>query len=182
MRLRATARLAVLLAPVALGALSGTACTRARAATAPPPLPVLAPPAPPPRLVADYPDEPAAAPTPAPAPPAPPPAPRPAPRRDPAPVPVAPAPSPAPPAGAPGALQPGRDGARSEPDIRAQLAGAERDLARLSTARLDEDARAQAATARRFLAQADDALRARNLVLAATLAEKAAAIAAALRR
>lgn len=160
-------------------ALSATGCARARAETAPAPLPMLAPPAPPPRpVVAEYPAEPAAA---TPVPPAPPvttASPRTAPRRES----VVPAPPPPPPVVAPaGTLQPGREAAPSEAAVRARIAEARRALAQIDVPRLDPDARVQAATAWRFLAQADDALRERTTVLAATLVEKAAAIAAALR-
>ena len=64
--------------------------------------------------------------------------------------------------------------------VRTLLARAGADLARVDQRRLSTDARAQYDTARRFIAQADEALRARNLVFAHSLADKAATLAAGL--
>lgn len=71
---------------------------------------------------------------------------------------------------------------QTETAIRNLVARAARDLARVNVAALTADGRAQFDTARRFLQQADDALKARNLVFAGKLADKAATLAAALVR
>jgi hypothetical protein len=55
-------------------------------------------------------------------------------------------------------------------------------LARLNPATLNADGRGQADAARLFLQQAEDALKARNVVYAGKLADKAATIAAVLAR
>lgn len=62
--------------------------------------------------------------------------------------------------------------------IRALLAQATGDLNRINVQSLNADARQQFDTARRFVSQADDAIRARNLMFAGNLADKAAALAA----
>lgn len=61
--------------------------------------------------------------------------------------------------------------------VRQQLTHASGDLSRIDYQALDSDARTQYDTAKRFVAQAEGALRARNLVFANNLAEKAAALA-----
>lgn len=66
--------------------------------------------------------------------------------------------------------------------IRDLMSRASRDLARVNAATLNADGRAQFETARRFLQQADDALKARNVVFAGKLADKAATMAAVLVR
>ncbi len=66
--------------------------------------------------------------------------------------------------------------------IRNLIMRATRDLARVNTSALNDDGRAQYATARRFIEQAEDALRARNVVFAGNLADKAATMAAVLVR
>lgn len=66
--------------------------------------------------------------------------------------------------------------------IRDLLDRARRDLSRVNTASLNGDGRAQYDTARRFIQQADDALKARNVVFAGKLADKAATMAAVLVR
>lgn len=66
--------------------------------------------------------------------------------------------------------------------IRELMARATRDLSRVNAAALNVDGRAQAEAARRFLQQADEALKARNVVFAGKLADKAATIAAMLVR
>lgn len=162
------------------------ACATTQAA-AESPMPVLSPPDVPPRVVAEYePDPPLpAAPVSAEAvtPPA-----RPArpPRREPVrpeappedaqgpPVPQA-APQPA------LALQSG-SGARADQSVRTLLAQAAVDLSRVDYQSLDADGRAQYDTAKRFMTQADEALRARNVVYAGKLADKAATMAAVLVR
>ena len=66
--------------------------------------------------------------------------------------------------------------------IRDLLGRATRDLSRVNSASLNNDGRAQYDTARRFIQQAEDALRARNIVFAGKLADKAATMAAVLVR
>jgi len=66
--------------------------------------------------------------------------------------------------------------------IRDLMARATRDLARINQASLNADGRTQFDTARRFLQQADEALKARNIVFAGKLADKAATMAAVLVR
>lgn len=149
-------------------------------------IPLLAPPPPPPRIVTIYQEEPPAV-------PAPPvveavrarPAGRPArPDAKPeAPVPAEPAPeAPKPP---PPSLtltpSPGAE-AQTVAAIRELMATATRDLSRVNPSSLNADGRAQAEAARRFLQQADEALKARNVVFAGKLADKAATIAAVLVR
>ena len=67
------------------------------------------------------------------------------------------------------------EGERSVRDV---LARAARDLGRVDYGQLSADGRAQYEQSRRFSAQAEDALRDRNLIFAATLADKAATLAA----
>ncbi len=62
--------------------------------------------------------------------------------------------------------------------IRGLLARASADLSRVDYRALSPDARVQYGTAKRFVAQAEEALRARNLVFARNLADKAAGLAA----
>ena len=71
-----------------------------------------------------------------------------------------------------------REEAEVERRIRASLGQAVNDLNRIAYQTLDTDARLQHDTARRFISQAEDAIRARNLVFAASLADKAALLAA----
>ena len=52
------------------------------------------------------------------------------------------------------------------------------DLSRIDYRLLNADAKTQYDTAKRFIRQADDAMRAKNLVFAKSLADKAAALAA----
>lgn len=78
-------------------------------------------------------------------------------------------------------LSPGTE-AKTAGAIRELMARASRDLARLNPATLNADGRGQADAARRFLQQAEDALKARNVVYAGKLADKAATIAAVLVR
>jgi hypothetical protein len=66
--------------------------------------------------------------------------------------------------------------------IRDLMNRAARDLARVKEGGLNSDGRTQLETARRFLQQADDALKARNIVFAGKLADKAATMAAILVR
>jgi hypothetical protein len=62
--------------------------------------------------------------------------------------------------------------------VRILIAQAYNDLNRVNYQALNADARNQYDTAKRFATQAEDALRARNLVFASNLADKAAALAA----
>ena len=66
--------------------------------------------------------------------------------------------------------------------IRGLMDRAARDLSRVNANALNADGRAQFETARRFLQQADEALKARNIVFAGRLADKAATMAAILVR
>jgi hypothetical protein len=65
-----------------------------------------------------------------------------------------------------------------ERGIRASLSRASSDLNRIDYRVLNADARTQYDTAKRFMRQADDAMRAKNLVFAKNLADKAATLAA----
>lgn len=182
MRRPRIARLAPLALVVLLPLLVG-ACARARAEVVPegPPLQV---PAPPERVlapveepaVAEAPPEPAAPPTAA------------APRTPPRPAatesrPAAPAaaqqtPPPAPPAETRELRTSLPASAPTERAVRDTLARATRDIGRVNYSRLSADGRAQYEQAKRFGEQAEDALRERNLIFAATLADKAATLAA----
>ena len=168
---------ALILLTASLGACAAKAQVRTEVE-----IPLLAPPPPPPRIVTIYQEEPPAA-------PAPPvveavrarPAGRPV--RPEAPVPAEPAPeAPKPP---PPSLtltpSPGAE-AQTVAAIRELMATATRDLSRVNPSSLNADGRAQAEAARRFLQQADEALKARNVVFAGKLADKAATIAAVLVR
>ena len=68
--------------------------------------------------------------------------------------------------------------AEIERRVRSLIARATSDLSRVDYKALNADARNQYDTARRFATQAEDALKARNLVFANNLADKAAALAA----
>lgn len=72
--------------------------------------------------------------------------------------------------------------AEFERRIRAQLTQAEGDLGRVNRQTLGREARAQFDAAQGFVRQCHDALRARNLPLAGQLADKAATMAALLRK
>jgi hypothetical protein len=65
-----------------------------------------------------------------------------------------------------------------ERGIRVLLSRANLDLSRIDYRLLNADAKTQYDTAKRFIRQADDAMRAKNLVFARSLADKAAALAA----
>jgi hypothetical protein len=173
--------------------LAATGCTHASAKTTPE-TPALDMPAPPPRDVepaeAETPPPPVPAPTPAPVdpsrgtparprPPAAQPSTPPAPQQ-PAPPPAAP-PAPQPShAEPPAVLQaaPATAEGETERGIRAVLVRANTDLSRVDYRTLNADARTQYDTAKRFARQADDAMRAKNLVFAKNMADKAAALAA----
>ena len=66
----------------------------------------------------------------------------------------------------------------SERSVREVLARAARDIVRVEYSRLSADGRAQYDQSKRFSAQAEQALKERNLIFAATLADKAATLAA----
>lgn len=160
-----------------VGSLAG--CAKARAATVPdgPPLSV---PQPPDRVLAPM-EVPApvavAAPVETPPPPvaaAPRTPPRPAPRPEEA---RPPAPQPPPVAEGPRDLR-APAAANAERAVRDVLARATRDLGRVNYNRLSADGRAQYEQSRRFAQQAEQALKERNLVFAATLSDKAATLAA----
>ncbi len=68
--------------------------------------------------------------------------------------------------------------AELERGIRATLGRANTDLRRIDTRRLSAEARDQYETASRYIGQAQDAIRAKNLVFARNLADKAATLAA----
>jgi hypothetical protein len=97
-----------------------------------------------------------------------------------------PRPEPPPPASPTAAPDPSRElravssaaDAQAERAVRETLARSTRDLGRVNVARLSADGRAQFEQARRFSQQAEQALRARNLFFAATLADKSASLAA----
>ena len=166
-----------------------TGCATARA-SAPAPLPILTPPDAPPRVVAEYlPDPPLPA-EPVPAEAVAPvvrptrPARREPARTDPAAEPQGPANAPAPTTTPPPSLTMQNAGAnaRADQSVRTLLGQAARDLERVVYQTLDADGRAQYDTARRFMQQADEALRARNVVFAGKLADKAATMASVLVR
>lgn len=147
-------------------------------------LPLLDPPPPPPRVVTIYQDEPALVPV-APVVEAVPARPPSRPQRADVRPESAPATEPVAEAVKPPALtltlSPGTE-AQTAGAIRELMARASRDLARLNPAALNADGRGQADAARRFLQQAEDALKARNIIYAGKLADKAATIAAVLVR
>jgi len=68
--------------------------------------------------------------------------------------------------------------ADTERSVRDLLTRATRDLGRVDYGRLSADGRTQYEQSKRFSTQAEEALRERNLVFAATLADKAATLAA----
>jgi hypothetical protein len=72
---------------------------------------------------------------------------------------------------------PGTTGATEKP-IRDRLTGAARDLSRVDYGKLSEDGRTQYEQSKRFIQQAEQALKDQNFVFAATLADKAATLAA----
>lgn len=171
-----------LLGVVALG-VGSSACATARAANVPdgPPLQV---PQPPPRVLVPVEEDVAGAPVPvpeaSPAPAATRTPPRPAESRpQPAPAAAAAPPQPAP-AEPPRELRaaPSSTNATTERAVRDTLARATRDINRVDYGRLSADGRAQYEQSKRFGQQAEQALKERNVLFAATLADKAAQIAA----
>jgi len=176
----------VLLGVGLLGIGSFAACAKARAESVPdgPPLQI---PDPPQRVLAPV-EEPLVTTTPAPEPEppvaaAPPratparPAPEPKPQSTPAP-PAAAAPPPRAPVETRELRPASPTTAATERSVRDLLARAARDLGRVDYGRLTADGRAQYEQSKRFSTQAEQALRERNLVFAATLADKAATLAA----
>lgn len=175
---------------VLLLAAGAAACAKPRALTVPDG-PPLAMPLPPPRVFQPA-EEPPHEPPPEPevvAEEPPKPAPRP-PARRPAPAPTAEAakPEPEPPAAAvapPGPGDPARElratpsaaDATAERQVRDTLNRANRDLNRVNQRRLSAEGRSQFEQAKRFAEQAVEALKERNFVFAATLADKAATLA-----
>jgi len=165
-----------------LVALSASGCAKAGAAVVPdgPPLQV---PVPPQRVLA--PVEEVSVPPPVAEPETPPAAavpPRPPARPVTEPKPQPPAPAPAAPPPAPVAAP--RDlraaspaNAATERSVRDTLARAARDINRVNVTRLSAEERAQYEQSKRFSAQAEEALKERNLIFAATLADKAATLA-----
>lgn len=148
-------------------------------------LPLLDPPPPPPRVVADYtepePPPPAIEDVPAPVrPPVRPP--RPEQKTEAAPAPELPVESVARPPAPSLTITPSAGAEQTTAAIRDLMSKAERDLGRVNVGALNSDGRTQYDTARRFLQQADAALKARNIVFAGKLADKAATMAAILMR
>jgi hypothetical protein len=177
-------RVAIVLLTASLSACAAKAQVRTEA-----PLPLLDPPPPPPRVVAIYTPEPEPVPlTPAvePAPPVRLPS-RPS-RPEQKPDPPANSPEPvesaARPVPAPSLTLTPTPGSESQTvaAIRDLLGRATRDLSRVNSASLNNDRRTQFDTARRFIQQAEEALKARNIVYAGKLADKAATMAAVLVR
>ncbi len=165
----------------------GAGCSpRAQVPIEEPEMPELVPPPAPPRIVATYAEP--ETPPPVEAPPMAEPS---VPIRPQQPRPAAPPPAPGPvtnegpPAPPPPALTltpaPGAEG-KTEASIRALLARVSRDLSRVNATTLTADGRTQFDAARRFVQQSEDALKARNLVYAGKLADKASAMAAVLVR
>lgn len=176
------------LVPLLLLAASLSACAAKAQVRTEVEVPPLDPPPPPPRVVAAYLPEPEPAPV---APPAEPPAPvrppvRP-PRQEQKPEPAPTVPEPAENAArpAPPSLTltptPGSE-SQTVAAIRDLLRRATRDLSRVNSSVLNADGRAQYDTAQRFIQQAEEALKARNIVFAGKLADKAATMAAVLAR
>jgi len=168
--------------------LAGATGCAARAATTPDGPPLLVP-APPERVLAPVEEAPVAA-APLPETPATAVPPRPAPVTRPAPAAAAPpppaaaapaaaAPPPAAPAPAPRDLRPASPtNTATEGSVRELLARAARDINQVNYNRLSSEGRAQYDQSKRFSIQAEQALRERNLIFAATLADKAATLAA----
>ena len=82
------------------------------------------------------------------------------------------------PVASPRTLQTTADASGAEQKVRALLANAARDLGRIDSRTLSADAKAQYDIARRFSEQAEEALKAKNLVFAGQLADKASTLAA----
>jgi hypothetical protein len=177
--MRAMRALSIVLLTVSLGACAAKAQVRSEVE-----VPLLDPPPSPPRVVAAYPEPeplaiaPAAEPV---LPSKPPPRPaRPEQRPEPANAPPEPVEAllrPSPPPSLTLTPLPGSE-AQTVTAIRDLLGRAARDLSRVNAGALNSDGRSQYEAARRFLEQAEDALKARNIVFAGRLADKAATMAA----
>jgi hypothetical protein len=181
--MRVMRALSVVLLTASLGACAAKAQVRSEVE-----VPLLDPPPPPPRVVATYPEPeplalaPVAEPV-VPSKPLPRPA-RPEQKAESANAPAEPVealPPPAPPPSLTLTPMPGSE-AQTVPAIRDLMGRAARDLSRVNAGALNSDGRSQYETARRFLEQAEDALKARNIVFAGRLADKAATMAAILVR
>jgi len=172
---------------------SSCVTTQARVAAVEPPQPLMVPAAPP-RIIVPTDPTPTMPPeeTPAPATPARPrptrpPAPRPDPRVEPSKPADAPAEAAKPPNGQETAPAPAptlemQPGDRGDAGVRQQLGKAAEDLQKVNYAGLSNDLKVQYDTAKRFITLGEQALREQNVVFAATLADKAAAIATLLLR
>jgi hypothetical protein len=167
-----------------LGACAAKAQVRAEI-----PMPVLDPPPPPPRVIAAYEPEPepiTAVPPVEPSAPVRPPVRPPRPEQKPEPVSTTPDPveAVARPATGPSLTLTPTPGSETQTAnaIRDLLGRATRDLSRVNVATLNNDGRAQYDRARQFILQAEEALKARNVVFAGKLADKAATMAAVLVR
>jgi hypothetical protein len=189
MRFRTRVRTALLIGAIGVAA-SGCATTHAKSAPDAPPLDM---PPPPPRAIEPsdteppppiaLPDEPEhhpparRVPSPSPKPEATKPEP---PKPETPPIVEPPKPAEEPPKSPPTTLQTAPAGRETEEEqrIRAQLSRAMADLNRIDYRALNADARTQYDTAKRFVTQAEDALKAKNLVFARSVADKAAALAA----
>jgi hypothetical protein len=176
------------IASILLLAASLTACAAKAQVRTEPEVPALDPPPPPPRVVAIYaaePESPPIVPAAEPVAPVRPPARPPRPEQRPEPAATTPEPAePARPSPAPALTltpSPGSE-AQTLTAIRDLLARAARDLSRVNAASLNGDGRAQYDQARRFIQQSEEALKARNIVFAGKLADKAATMAAVLVR
>lgn len=164
-----------------LACLAPAACAARAEVQTPTDVPTLAPPAPPARVIVPAPERPTLpmpepppdTPTSTPARPVTPPA------RAATPPPATPPPVTEPP---PAQVLSTVVSADFEKRIRAQLDRAVADLARISRQSLGADARAQYDAAQGFVRQCEEALKVRNLVFAGQLADKAATMAALLRR
>ena len=176
--------LALLVSMVALGACAAKAQVRSEVE-----VPLLEPPPPPPRVVVTYaepeplPLVPAVETAAAPAKPAPRPQ-RAEQKPDPVETPAEPIAALTRPSLAPALTltpSPGSE-AQTVTAIQSLMDRAARDLQRVNAGALNQDGRTQLEAARRFLQQADDALKARNIVFAGRLADKAATMAAILVR
>ncbi len=161
----------------------GTVACGARAEVRmPTDMPMLVPAPPPDRLIVPVPEQPT---LPDPEPPAVAAPPANAPVRPQPPARTSPPPATPPPAGAappPPVLSTSANTADFERRIREQLRRAEADLAQVSRQSLGSSAKAQYDAARGFIRQCEEALKVRNLVFAGQLADKAATMAALLKR
>lgn len=173
---------------VLLSASLGACAAKAQVLAEPAAMPQLDPPPPPPRVVAQYQPEPepiVAAPPAETAVPAKPPARPSRPEQRPEPAPTAPEAAESivrPPAPSLTLSPTPGSEAQTVAAIRDLLLRATRDLSRINPSSLNGDGRAQYESARRFIQQAEDALKARNVVFAGKLADKAATMAAVLVR